>query len=52
VEIRALERELEAAQARAAQAQATADLITGSRTWRYTERLRDAYHSTRGRLRR
>jgi hypothetical protein len=52
VEIRGLERDLEAAEAHAAGTQAAADLITGSRTWRYTERVRGAYHTARGRLRR
>jgi hypothetical protein len=52
VEMRRLEREVEAATARAEKAEAAADLVTGSRTWRYTEKLREAYHGARGRLRR
>jgi hypothetical protein len=52
VEIRAVERALDDAEAHAADVQAAAELITGSRTWRYTERVRGAYHAARGRLRR
>ncbi|HZS15751.1 MAG TPA: hypothetical protein VFC09_14240 [Candidatus Dormibacteraeota bacterium] len=52
VEIRMLEREVEAAEQRAAARDAEMRLVLGSRTWRYTERLRSAYHSTRGRLHR
>jgi hypothetical protein len=50
VELRALEQEQQAAIARAEQAETAASLITGSRTWRYTERVRDAYHKGRRRL--
>ncbi|HXA29262.1 MAG TPA: hypothetical protein VN193_11010 [Candidatus Angelobacter sp.] len=52
VELRAAQRERDSATARAEHAESTAQLITGSRTWRYTERLRDAYHTTRRRLHR
>jgi hypothetical protein len=51
VELRALERRLDLATQRAAQAEAETQLVLGSRTWRYSERLRTAYHSARGRLR-
>jgi hypothetical protein len=50
VDMRALERERDAAVVRAQQAETAARLITGSRTWRYTERVRDAYHKGRRRL--
>jgi hypothetical protein len=52
VELRALERRLDLATQRAEQAEAETQLILGSRTWRYSERFRTAYHSARGRLRR
>ena len=45
VEMRALERQVEAAET-------AVELITGSRTWRYSERMRDAYHAARRRLQR
>jgi hypothetical protein len=52
VELRMLERDIESAEQRVTNAEEAARLITGSRTWRYTERLRTAYHQTRGRLKR
>jgi hypothetical protein len=50
VDMRAMERERDAAVVRAEEAETAAGLITGSRTWRYTERVRDAYHKGRRRL--
>src|SRR5581483_3649945 len=50
VALRMEEREREAAEQRAAAAETAAQLVIGSRTWRYTERARDAYHAARRRL--
>ncbi len=50
VALRMDEREREAAEQRAAAAETATQLVIGSRTWRYTERARGAYHAARRRL--